>query len=65
MYPCSMRVLSIQKMRLCIYIFAAFKYDAEKSAKEKKERKEKQLKRIEEARKRASERKGKALSTRY
>ena len=48
-----------------MYTFAAFKYDAEKSAKEKKERREKQLKRIEEARKRASERKGKALSTRY
>ena len=48
-----------------MYTFAAFKYDAEKSAKEKKERKEKQLKRIEEARKRASERKGKTLSTRY
>ena len=36
----------------------AFKYDAEKDAKEKKERKEKQLKRIEDARKKAAEPKG-------
>lgn len=36
----------------------AFKYDEEKSAKEKKERKDKQLKRIEEARKKAAEPKG-------
>ena len=42
-----------------MYTFSAFKYDAEKSAKESKERKDKQLKRIEEARKRAAEPKSK------
>ena len=42
----------------CVFLFLAFKYDAEKDAKEKKERKEKQLKRIEDARKKAAEPKG-------
>ena len=52
-------------MFLLVYYFSllAFKYDAEKSAKESKERKEKQLKRIEEARKRAAEPKSELSNT--
>ena len=52
--------LHLSNNRVCfsLLLFLAFKYDAEKDAKEKKERKEKQLKRVEDARKKAAEPKG-------
>ena len=50
---------------LLFFLLLAFKYDAEKDAKEKKERKEKQLKRIEDARKKAAEPKGRHISGLY